>query len=211
MRIEKKKGEFEIDVKRFVVPFVAVAVCPNCGKEVRRNLSGDGPDSWPLDYPTTGNFELDLYCGDGCEHEWAETVRLSIVLEPVSSLVELEKEKPCLCCAALVRLQDSDQKRALLEEGIADEAAATARERIANLEAEVRTWEARAAEHKSACDAALVRLQESDLRRALVEEMHDVEHCHDEDCEAAWIRSSFGKRTTDTSGFTGSTVPRQRE
>jgi len=41
--------------------------------------------------------------------------------------------------------------------------------RIADLDAEVRTAEARAAEHKSACDAALVRLQESDLKRALAE------------------------------------------
>ena len=40
---------------------------------------------------------------------------------------------------------------------------------IADLEAEVRAWKARAAEHRSACAAALVRLQESDLKRALAE------------------------------------------
>jgi len=67
--------------------------------------------------------------------------------------------------------------------------------RIADLEAEVRTAEARAAEHKSACDAALVRLQDSDLKRALAE------------ADAVDVRTRLGAAQADLDAMLLATLP----
>lgn len=77
MQVEKKKAAFRFEDKRFALPFVVVVACPECGADVRRDL-----EDWALSYPPLDEpFDLDFCCGDGCEHEWPERVRLTVTLE----------------------------------------------------------------------------------------------------------------------------------
>ena len=77
MKIIKNKGYklFEIEVKRFYIPFSVETNCPRCNTVQTQNLEVDY-----LSYPTVGNpIDLDFYCG-ACEHEFSEKVKLEINL-----------------------------------------------------------------------------------------------------------------------------------
>lgn len=77
MNIEVNKtseNAFEINVKRFYLPFEINWTCPNCKEKGKQDLNHDY-----LSYPIAGKpFTHTLYCYD-CDHE--ETVNLHIDLD----------------------------------------------------------------------------------------------------------------------------------
>ena len=84
MKVERLGGKdpsFEIEVKRFYVPFTITDECPKCGMTTECAETSDY-----FSYPTVGKKEkVSFYCthwedGEelGCEHEWSRNVILSI-------------------------------------------------------------------------------------------------------------------------------------
>lgn len=77
-QIVRVAEHFDLDVKRFHVPYELRQCCPSCGRVVRYNLLAEY-----LSYPTVGKpFEFGMYCGD-CGHEWNITVKLTMTFEAV--------------------------------------------------------------------------------------------------------------------------------
>jgi hypothetical protein len=87
-QIVSRPGEtFDIEVKRFYLPIVIKAKCPDCGREMKRDLSNDY-----LSYPTIGRPERLTFCHDTEEmdprgwhkdHEFFVDVLLSVDLKIV--------------------------------------------------------------------------------------------------------------------------------
>jgi len=79
----KTKNTFEIDVKRFYIPFLITEDCPSCG----RNNEVDFTTNY-LSYPTVSEpIKVNFYCYV-CEHEWSKQVKLEITLKEVKEVSE---------------------------------------------------------------------------------------------------------------------------
>lgn len=68
----------EIDDKRFSLPGIVIKDnCPNCGKERRYDLN-----EVAISYPKCNTpIDFDMYCGDGCEHEWPVKIIIKLSVE----------------------------------------------------------------------------------------------------------------------------------
>lgn len=78
MRIQRLKGgaSFEIEVKRFRVPFRIWDDCPTCGAETE-----SGETAHYFSYPWVGEPEPVRFCCEDCEDapvEWERKVLLSL-------------------------------------------------------------------------------------------------------------------------------------
>lgn len=70
---------FEIEVKRFYLPFTIHSCCPACGLADECDLQAEQY----LSYPAIGTPEsVGFYCSE-CDHEWEVNVKLGITLELV--------------------------------------------------------------------------------------------------------------------------------
>ena len=77
VKIDKIKGNFQIDEKRVHVPFVVKFECPKCGAKGKHSL--DEMDH--LGFPDiNAPFDYDLYCNE-CDHEWSVEVILEVNLK----------------------------------------------------------------------------------------------------------------------------------
>lgn len=75
---------FEIDVKRFNVPYRVESRCPRCQQVCTQDLSGRHHLSNPkLNTPSQFWF----YCGgnNGCQYEWSEGYILTMTLTPCTT------------------------------------------------------------------------------------------------------------------------------
>lgn len=74
-------GTFELDIKRFSIPEIIIKDnCPNCGIECNYDLGGIQSLAYPL---VNTPIAINMYCGDGCEHEWKVQAILKVNLELV--------------------------------------------------------------------------------------------------------------------------------
>lgn len=69
----KNTAGFEIEDKRFHIPFVFSSPCPSCGEVHERDLSGGDY----LAYPKLGKTKCGFYCED-CDKDWSESFILGI-------------------------------------------------------------------------------------------------------------------------------------
>lgn len=79
MKIKREKNSigFEIDVKRFYLPYEVYDNCAKCGRETGIELSSIHYISYPkLDFPNRIYF----YCRE-CEYNWEKYVELKISLK----------------------------------------------------------------------------------------------------------------------------------
>jgi hypothetical protein len=77
MKITKQESKgLEIEVKRFVVPFVITDVCPDCGVSVE---SGETQNYFS--YPQLGVPEQVSFCCD-CGAEWTDDVVIELRIRP---------------------------------------------------------------------------------------------------------------------------------
>ncbi len=84
MKIKREKNStgFEIDVKRFYLPYEVYDNCAKCGSETGIDLSSTHYISYPkLDSPN----KIYFYCHT-CEHGWGKYVELKISLKEVKDL-----------------------------------------------------------------------------------------------------------------------------
>lgn len=83
MKIERKDSykNFEIDVKRFYIPFKVTIICEGCGEEVTRDFGDDY-----ISYPQLGDsFEEYIYHweksnGEECDTETLVKLKLDLNL-----------------------------------------------------------------------------------------------------------------------------------
>jgi len=73
MKIIKRSEPFDIDVKRFYLPFVLEAACPNCGAQQADDLSIDY-----LSYPTAMWRQPHRFWCRTCDKEWDENIYIDI-------------------------------------------------------------------------------------------------------------------------------------
>lgn len=77
MKITEKKvagDNFQIDVKRFYLPFIIETNCPECGELHEHDLT-----EYYLAYPRIARASK-IYFSCECEHEWSEEVVVNVTL-----------------------------------------------------------------------------------------------------------------------------------
>ncbi|MDF1699588.1 MAG: hypothetical protein P1V36_00315 [Planctomycetota bacterium] len=68
--------EYALEIKRCYLPVKITQPCPECGREVVRDLGEDY-----LSYPSVGVAEdLWMYCR-GCSHEWELFIKLGLTVD----------------------------------------------------------------------------------------------------------------------------------